>query len=256
MSQELASSLWEARRSANRIATGDGPATVEDAYVVQGAINGVCGSDLVGFKIGATADVALETLQLTEPFYGPLFSAFNKSSGADVVVPDNYVVLLETEFVIGIGEDIKASGSEISQADIEAVTAWVAPAFELVATRFDMELPGNGVRLIADSGGNHDFVMGDKYSAWKDLDLAAHPASLFINDEEIASGHSGMSIKGHPAGMTAWLANHYTLADRGLKAGDIITTGTCTGMTPVKPGDVARADFGPMGSVTANFVKA
>jgi len=256
MSNELANSLWQARQSATRIDGGDGVSSVEDAYTVQAAINGVCGADIVGFKIGATADVALETLNLSEPFYGPLLSSFNKPSGSDVVVPDNYVVLLETEFVIGIGSDLKKSGGEITQADIEAATAWVAPAFELVATRFDMELPGNGVRLIADSGGNHDFVMGDRFSDWKDLDLSAHPATLVINDKEIASGHSGMSIKGHPAGMTAWLANHYTLADRGLKAGDIITTGTCTGMTPVKPGDVARADFGPMGSVSANFVSA
>lgn len=256
MSNELANNLWQARQSATRIDSGAGPASVEDAYSVQAAINGVCGSNIVGFKIGATADVALETLNLSEPFYGPLFSSFNKASGSDVVVPDNYVVLLETEFVIGIGSDLKKSGGEITQADIEDVTAWVAPAFELVATRFDMELPGNGVRLIADSGGNHDFVMGERFSGWKDLDLSAHPATLVINDKEIASGHSGMSIKGHPAGMTAWLANHYTLEERGLKAGDIITTGTCTGMTPVKPGDVAQADFGPMGSVSANFVAA
>lgn len=256
MSTKLAAELWQARQAGARIATSDQPATLDDAYTTQFAINDACGASIIGFKIGATAQVALDTLQLSEPFYGPLFDSHNKASGADVPISPNHKVLLETEFVIGIGEDLVTGGKEISQQQIEDVTAWVAPAFELVCTRFDMELPGNGVRLIADSGGNMDFVMGEKFSAFKDLNLAEHPATLFINDEEIASGHSGMSLRGHPAGMTAWLASHPTLAERGLKAGDIITTGTCTGMTPVAAGDRARADFGPMGNVSANFVAA
>jgi len=256
MSQDLAAQLWDARQKGTRIAAGDSPASLDDAYAIQMAINDTCGSDLIGFKIGATAQVALDTLQLSEPFYGPLFSSHNRASGAEVPMSAEHKVLLETEFVIGIGEDLPVAGRSISRADIEAVTAWVAPAFELVCTRFDMELPGNGVRLIADSGGNMDFVMGDRFSNWQDLNLAEHPATLYINDKEIASGHSGMSLEGHPAGMTAWLANHATLAERGLKAGDIITTGTCTGMTPVSIGDVARADFGPMGEVRASFVAA
>ena len=38
-------------------------------------------------------------------------------------------------------------------------------------------------------------------------------------------------------------------AGRGLKAGDIVSTGTCTGLDPVQPGDVVQAEFGSLGTV-------
>ena len=51
------------------------------------------------------------------------------------------------------------------------MTAWVGPAFELVATRFDIELAGNGKLFIADGSVNADFVMGDKVGDWSQFDL-------------------------------------------------------------------------------------
>jgi 2-keto-4-pentenoate hydratase len=36
----------------------------------------------------------------------------------------------------------------------------------------------------------------------------------------------------------------------GLRAGDIVTTGTCVTPVPVAPGDAVRADFGDFGEVT------
>jgi 2-keto-4-pentenoate hydratase len=44
------------------------------------------------------------------------------------------------------------------------------------------------------------------------------------------------------------------LKDRGLRAGDYIMTGTCTGLTPLHPGDHAVADFGVLGMVRAEFI--
>ena len=35
----------------------------------------------------------------------------------------------------------------------------------------------------------------------------------------------------------------------GLKAGDIVSTGTCTGIDAIKPGDEVIADFGSLGRV-------
>ena len=120
--------------------------------------------------------------------------------------------------------------------------------------RFDIELKGNGILLIADSGVNADFVLGEKLSDWSQLDLTQHPVTQTINRGEPASGHSGMSIFGNPFGAVAWLANHKNLRGRGLKAGDVITTGTCTGMTPLSAGDEVHADYGRMGQLKMRLV--
>ena len=37
------------------------------------------------------------------------------------------------------------------------------------------------------------------------------------------------------------------------RAGDIVSTGTCTGHLFAAPGDTVRADFGPLGVVEAHF---
>jgi 2-keto-4-pentenoate hydratase len=50
-----------------------------------------------------------------------------------------------------------------------------------------------------------------------------------------------------------WLANQQARMGRGLKAGDIVSTGTCTGIAAVRPGDEAVADFGQLGRVEITF---
>ena len=54
-------------------------------------------------------------------------------------------------------------------------------------------------------------------------------------------------------GLTEGLQTEIT---KGLKAGQIISTGTCTGLIGVKPGDTAVCDFGGLGAVEIQFTEA
>jgi 2-keto-4-pentenoate hydratase len=47
-----------------------------------------------------------------------------------------------------------------------------------------------------------------------------------------------------------WLANELSRTGIGLKAGQMISTGTLTGMLAPKAGETYVSDFGPFGSVT------
>jgi 2-keto-4-pentenoate hydratase len=51
-------------------------------------------------------------------------------------------------------------------------------------------------------------------------------------------------VFGDPIGAIAWLASHPALAGRGLRRGEIVRTGTCTGITQIQAGDRAEADYG------------
>jgi 2-keto-4-pentenoate hydratase len=57
----------------------------------------------------------------------------------------------------------------------------------------------------------------------------------------------------HPMVPLAWLANELSRAGIGLKAGQMISTGTLTGMLAPKPDETYIADFGPFGIVTLTF---
>ena len=50
-----------------------------------------------------------------------------------------------------------------------------------------------------------------------------------------------------------WLANELSRTGVGMKAGQMISTGTLTGMLAPKAGETYVADFGPFGSVTLSL---
>ena len=258
MTDEIAKKLWQARLNGSRIDASslDLPKDLQSALALQAALTSISGTTVVGYKIGATSQAALDLLSLEEPFVGPLIDRYCRSNGDDVPAHEAHKTLLESEIAIGIGEDLPVRQKACTSREVKDASAWVSPAFELCAIRFDIELAGNGLLLIADSGINMDFVLGDKTTDIQDLDLSEHNVSLSVNGEQTASGHSGMSLLGDPFEAVAWLAGHTAIRDRGLKVGDIVTTGTCTGMTPVAIGDTATADFGSLGKVTTRLVQA
>lgn len=258
MFNKLAKQLWHARQNGGLVDTAglELPTTEKEAYEVAHAITEEANAKPIGYKIGATTAAAIATLGVSEPFHGPLFQQFCHASGQTIPSFPEHNVLVESEIAIKLARDLPRQNTEYSAEEVSKAVAWICPALELVAVRFDIELPGNGVLLIADSGVNMDFVYGDKLTNLSTVDLNQHAVRLIVNDETLGSGHSGMSIWGNPLRAVGWLANHQTLVGAGLKAGDIVTTGTCTGMIPVQIGDVAQANFGSLGKVTAQFVAA
>ena len=258
MTTDIARQLWQARLNGTRIDVSSLalPRDARSAMNLQAALTEVSGATVVGYKIGATSRAAVDLLKLEEPFVGPLFDRFCRRNGEAVPAFEGHKVLLESEFAIGLGKDLPGQAGSCSRDHVRDATAWIAPAFELSAIRFDVEFAGNGPLLIADSGINMDFVLGDKTTDFENMDLREHPVSLSLNGEATASGHSGMSLLGDPFDAVAWLAANPAIRDRGLKAGDVVTTGTCTGLTPVAIGDAASADFGSLGTVTTNLVQA
>ena len=106
--------------------------------------------------------------------------------------------------------------------------------------------------MIADGGGNAAIVQGAPVRDWQRYDLAAQTARLSLNGKETAAGSGSALIFGDPIAAVAWLASQPQVA-QGLRRGEIVMTGTCTGLTPLKAGDRAVADFGELGRVQARF---
>ena len=58
---------------------------------------------------------------------------------------------------------------------------------------------------------------------------------------------------GDPAHAVAWLATHLAGQAQRLMADHIVLSGTLTAPVPVKPGDIAVADFGQFGHLSTSF---
>ena len=252
---KLSRLLWDARRDGRRVRVDDEdrPGDEASAYAVQRGVAEASGYEIAGFKIGATAQVAVDLLGVSGPFFGPLHREAFRQNDATVSLPMAHTPGIESEFAVGLAADLPRRAEPWTKEEVEAAVAWVGPAFEIVGTRLESGLPGAGMLVIADGGANIDFVCGPTDADWRGADLTVHSVTLRINGVEVASGHSGMLVFGDPVSGVAWLANHPELGARGLKAGDVVTTGTCTGITPLSPGDEAEADYGALGKVRARF---
>jgi 2-keto-4-pentenoate hydratase len=251
----LAEALWKARIDGRSIAVeaARAPASVAAAYQVQSAMTELAGLPRVGWKLGATTRASLDLLGLDGPILGPLFAPHCHANDAEVSLVTAQCPGLESEFLVGLGADLPSREHPYSREEVGAAVAFLAPAFEIVGCRFKGGFVGNGLLAIADGGGNVAVVQGEPVRDWRRFDLARHPVTLSMNGAQIAAGDSSALVFGDPLGAVAWLASHPMLAGRGLKSGEIVMTGTCTGLTPIEAGDEAVADFGDLGEVRATF---
>jgi len=251
----LAEALCNARADAGVIAVepAQRPASAAAAYGIQAEAIARSGLEQVGWKLGAAAKSAMDMLALDAPFLAPLLAPHCLADGAEIALVAGQGAGLETEFLVALGADLPARSRPWRRDEVAAAVAYVAPAFEIVASRFEGGLKGNGLLVIADGGGNAAIVQGAPVRDWRRFDLAAHAVRLSINGKETASGTGSALIFGDPIAAVAWLASQPQVAGRGLRRGEIVMTGTCTGLAPLEAGDSAAADFGERGEVHARF---
>jgi 2-keto-4-pentenoate hydratase len=65
-------------------------------------------------------------------------------------------------------------------------------------------------------------------------------------------GH-GKNVLGDPRAALAWCANELRQLGLTLRAGEVVTTGTCHPPLPISAGDRMEADFGSLGKVSVAF---
>jgi 2-keto-4-pentenoate hydratase len=248
---ELARQLWQARRDGTIVRLEDiaEPASTEAAYAVQAEIARLCGHAVRGFKVGSTSAEAQRMLGTTEPGSAPVLAPYLHDSPAEVAIVPLNMPAVEGEFAFRLGRDLPPRPGTYAASEVADAIDAVAGAIEIVGTRIAGGLAGKGRFLMtADGGANVALIIGRWTAAWRGLDLKTHRVAVHINGEARGSGEGARAL-GDPMAVMVWLANQQSLFGRGLKAGDIVSTGTCTGLDRVRPGDRAVADFGTLGRV-------
>ncbi len=251
MSSQLARALWEARIQGGVIAVdGDQrPANDTEAYAVQSEVTALFDSEQVGWKLGATNAKALELLGFERPFVGPLLAMHFHHMNDDLAVYPEHGPALETEFLVALTSDLPPRKEPYSDDEVMAAVDYVCPSFEVIGCRLDCGLTSAGPLLIADGAANMAVIQGKPVADWRKADLSDQPLTVTVNGTEVATGSSNLLMWGNPFGAVSHLASHPQVAERGLRAGDRIMTGTCGGVLPLKSGDQASADFGVLGTV-------
>ena len=253
--EDLAARLWEARRDGGIVdpATVSEPASDTEAYAVQAEIVRLSGQPARGFKVGSTSAEAQKLLGTSEPGSCPVLAPYYFDAPASITLVPEHVPALEGEFAFRLGHDLPPRDNDVTEAEVRDAIDAIAGAIEVVGTRLKGGLAGKGrFFTTADSGANIALVVGSWVSDWRGLDLKSHPVEMRVNGEVKGSGVGSRAL-GDPLNVMVWLANQQSRLGRGLKAGEVVSTGTCTGLDPVAPGDQVVAGFGSLGDVAIQF---
>jgi 2-keto-4-pentenoate hydratase len=92
--------------------------------------------------------------------------------------------------------------------------------------------------LVADNSWNAGIVVSEFAAAWPDLGAALGKATK--DGSPVGEGH-GRDILGHPFNSVAWLADQLASRGEGLKAGQIVMTGSV--MKTIFPTETASYRF-------------
>lgn len=232
------------------------PTSLEDAYAVQASVQrqlaGATDGAFVGYKVGAAGEGAMRGFGLEEPFAGTLIDQFVFESPVSIPADGCFIRMIECEFAFKMADDFLAAAAPY---DLDAVFAGIdtlVPAIEVVDSRFQANPPGGGLTVIADSGGAGYWIKGTETTAFQELDFEDCSATLLINGEPVAEGHS-TNVYGNPLLSLAWLVNHLCAKGGGIAKGDYATVGTFNAPYAANVGDLAVADFGLLGKVEVQF---
>lgn len=208
----------------------------------------------VGWKIGAASETVRQAEGVPYPAPGRLYEGAIHPSGS-TLPPELFINYRnnECEFAFLMRDELAPRDEVYTEAEVAAAIEGMMLALEIGDTVFE-DWYGVSAYLGSslDNGGGAALVHGPLIADWQSLDLANTRIDLSLNGTYLKSG-TGAAAMGHPLTSLTWLVNWLSSRGIALGAGEIISTGTCTGHCFAAPGDEVRAVFDGIGEVSVHY---
>ena len=227
--------------------------TIEDAYQIQQRMiqrRLDAGETIIGKKIGVTSKVVMDMLKVDQPDFGMMTSGMVFNEGESIDTSTMIAPRAEAEVAFVLKSDLMGPG--VTAADVLRATDFVVPCFEIVDSRIqDWKIKIQNT--VADNASCGVLVLGGRHKSPADIDLALAGMVLEKNGE-IISTSTGAAVQGSPVNAVAWLANTLGNLGIGLKAGEVILSGSQSPLVPVKAGDSLVCTVGGLGGTSVRFI--
>src|SRR3954471_18269571 len=218
-----------------------------EGYAIQAAMQRY--GSLFGWKIAATSEAGQKHINVGGPLAGRIFAERVIPDGGTAPMAGNEMRVGEPEFAFRMARSLPPRPAPYSLEEVLAAVDTLHPAIELPDSRFADFVTAGEAQLIADQACAHLFVLGTATQAdWRAVDLVEHRPVVTLRGQNFV-GH-GKNVLGDPRVALAWLANELRGLGIPLKAGEVVTTGTCHAPLPIQAGDRFEADFGIFGKVS------
>jgi 2-keto-4-pentenoate hydratase len=252
--QEAADLLWTCWTTGRRIPQlpeAVRPKIRAEGYAIQARLEARSQRPLFGWKIAATSTAGQAHINVDGPMAGRLLAERVVADGGDVPFgAHSHMRVAEAEFAFRMGRDVPPLSRPYSVADVMDAVASLHPAIEIPDSRYDDYTLVGAAQLIADNACAHHFVLGPAApSDWRGLDLAAQTLTARVG-AHVREG-VGANVLGDPRVALTWVVNELSAHGITLRAGEVVTTGTCVSPPPIDAGDRIEMDFGALGRVAA-----
>ena len=233
------------------------PATLDEAYAVQGALNARLAAThgaVCGRKIGCTTRVMQRYLEIAHPCAGALYENRTHAAPATVAYAEHWRPGVECEIAVRLGKALPTAAAPYDRAAVAAAVEACMAAIEIVDDRYEDFRALDTPTLIADDFFSAGAVLGPPLTAWRNVDLAAAGGTMAINGMQVGAG-TGADVMGHPFEALTWLANHAAASGRPLRAGDVVLTGSVVETKWVEPGDTVLVAIEGLGEASVTFAR-
>ena len=235
--------LAEAERAGTQIETLPFvPETVDEAHRIQDRAAALLGTPIGAFKATALPD--------KEPTRGLIYQHMIRPSPASLSPVEVPHLGVEAEVAFRFTRALPARRAPYRREEVaQAVVA--LPAIEVVSGRYRTPRVLPPLVQLADRIANGALVTGAEVADWARLDMKTLPVVLTVNGETVVAREGGHPT-GDPLGVAVALVN--LMRDRsGVEAGQIVTTGSWTGLLFFKPGDRCEIAFAGLGGAELVF---
>ncbi|WP_363347900.1 fumarylacetoacetate hydrolase family protein [Methylocystis echinoides] len=250
-------SCWQAGETLGELPAECRPANAFEGYAAQAQLPEVSGRRVLGWKLAATSAVGQAHIQVSGPLAGRLLSGKVFDDGAELSLFGNRMRVAEPEFAFRMGRDLAPRETAYSQDEVMGAVADLHLGLEAPDSRFAVFEKAGEAQLIADNACAGQYVVGPAAPAvWRRIDLSRHAVTGKVTK---AGGDCwtregvGAAVLGDPRIALTWLANRLSSLGLTLKAGEIVTTGTCMTPLEIEPGDAVEADYGALGRARLRF---
>ncbi len=246
---KLLQAAWAEGKILQDLPSTCAPTNEAEATAIGDAIISNFGHEIGGWKIGATGEGPQKALGLTQPFVGAIRASNVLSSPGEFQFKDLNRPIVESEYAYRLKKDLDPRDKSYSRTEVEAAIGSIICGIEVPLSRLSANNTLGPLALLADHGGTGYYLIGAEIEDWRSVDAVNTEVSLSFDGSEAGRG-TGALMMGDPINALVWFVNYMGGKGIGLKAGQFVSTGSCTGVIPAPGPTTAIADFGREGQVT------
>lgn len=241
----IAEALAQARRTGHPVATADlGPAPADEveAMAVQARIAAEFGP-VGGFKTG--------TREGEPPTMAPILASGIRPSGAALTPADSRLRGVELEIAFRLEAPLPPLDAPDFEARLAAATS-ILPVIEVIDSRIQDPDAADPLWKAADSYINCGLVLGTPLRDWRGIETSRPVRRLAFDGEIVAEGRT-TAPGGDAFRSLVQFARAAGTHCGGLQPGQIVITGTLTGLRYAPPGAAVEGEIDGLGAVSMRF---